>query len=73
MDIPQTYPNKRIGMVRLNSIYWFLDQAVQGVFQGNVKVTTNSIHKPPAGESLKGSTVTARACSIGANLFDAGG
>ena len=24
-------------------------------------------------ENLKGSTVTARGCSIGANLFDAGG
>jgi len=33
MDIPQTYSNKRIGTVKLNSIYWFLDQAVQGVFR----------------------------------------
>jgi len=27
----------------------------------------------PAGENLKGSTVTARACLMGANLIDAGG
>jgi hypothetical protein len=33
----------------------------------------NAIHKPPAGENLKGSTVTARACLVGANWIDAGG
>ncbi len=36
-------------------------------------LVNNSIHKPPAGENLKGSTVTARVCLMGVNTIDAGG
>jgi hypothetical protein len=39
----------------------------------NMQKKIISIHKPPARENLKGSTVTARACLLGANLIDAGG
>ena len=37
------------------------------------RLTNNSIHKPPAVENLKGSTGTARAYLMGANLIDGGG
>ena len=47
------------------------DKTIHIIFMQNSG--NNSIPKPPAFENLKGSTVTARAYLMGANLIDAGG